>query len=101
MHTDPVNSTPSDEYAGGFVAGLLACRLWHLQYAQSDAFFRRAIPNQVPDIVYEILSRVCRSALDERLFARRGFADVDALLLCSTERELRSVLVALPDGRIQ
>ncbi len=96
-----VETTTDDAYAGGFVTGLLTARFWHLRNPVKDEFFRQPVPTETPAIVYALLSRMCRSAIDERLFSTGGFRDIDALLLCETEPELQAVLRTLPDCRIQ
>jgi hypothetical protein len=101
METDNTETQIDRVYAGGFVTGLLTARYWHLRNSAKGDFFRNPVPTETPLIVYAILSNMCRSAIDSRLFETQGFREIDALLLCETENELHAALRTVPDRRIQ
>jgi hypothetical protein len=100
METDNTEDQADIAYAGGFVTGLLTARYFALRHPTTGGFFQTPVPDQTPDVVYTLLSNICRAAVDENLF-KNSSASLDWLLLCDSPKELEAVLATVPDASLQ
>jgi hypothetical protein len=85
-------------YSGGYVAGLLTARYFALRDTLNGGVFQRGAPSEIPTIVYLILERLSRAAVDHYLFSV-GWRSLDHLLLCHTSEELKAALATTPGMR--
>ena len=92
MEPDKTEDQTAAAYAGGFVTGLLTARYYALRHPMTASFFQAPVPDQTPDVVYNLLSGMCRAAVDENLF-KKSWDSLDRLLLCETPQELEAALV--------
>jgi hypothetical protein len=100
MEADKTDDQMDIAYAGGFVTGLLTARYYALRHPMTANFFQTPVPDQTPDVVYSLLSGMCRAAVDENLF-KKSWASLDRLLLCDSPKELEAVLATVPDASLQ
>jgi hypothetical protein len=103
MDTDNADTTEDSlraAYAGGFVSGLLTARYYALRHPITAGFFQTPVPDQTPDVVYSLLSNMCRAAVDENLF-KKSWDSLDRLLLCDSPQELEAALSIVPDASLQ
>ena len=100
MSTEATATPADDVWSGGFVCGLLTARYYALRHAITDDFFRTAAPTETPEIVYALMSSMCRAAIDQRLF-ETSWASLDHLLLCNSPQELQTALAIISDCRLQ
>src|SRR5271156_4258863 len=96
MGTDNMEEQTDIAYAGGFVTGLLTARYYALRHPTTGGFFQTPVPDETPDVVYSLLSNMCRAAVDENLF-KKSWASLDRLLLCESAQELEAALSITPD----
>ncbi len=100
METDNAEDQMAAAYAGGFVTGLLTARYYAIRHPMTASFFQTPVPDQTPDVVYTLLSNMCRVAVDENLF-KKSWDSLDRLLLCESPQELEAVLSTIPDSSLQ
>ena len=100
MDSDSTEDPADAAYAGGFVTGLLTARYYAIRYSQSSTLFSSPVPTETPDIVYSLLTSICRAAIDESLF-KKSWDSLDRLLLCESPQELQAALLVIPGSRLQ
>ena|SRR2546421_12120243 len=100
MNTENPARHIDEAWDGGYAAGLLSARYYALRYAPNDSFFLTPAPTEVPAIVRELLSSMCRGSIDSRLF-ESSWTSLDHALLCETSSELRTVLAMIPERHFQ
>ena len=100
MKPDKTEDQMGAAYAGGFVTGLLTARYYALRHPINDTFFQTPVPDQTPDVVYSLLSNMCRVAVDENLF-KKSWDSLDRLLLCESPQELETALSVVPECSLQ
>ena len=89
-----------DAWSSGFVCGLLTARYYVLRHAVTGEFFDAAAPSDTPEIVYLLMTRMCKAAIDSRLFGT-SWGSLDHLLLCESGQELDRALALASDHRLQ
>ncbi len=100
MEPDKTEDQMAAAYAGGFVTGLLTARYYALRHPMTAGFFQSPVPDQTPDVVYSLLSNMCRVAVDENLF-KKSWDSLDHLLLCDSPQELEAALSIVPECSLQ
>jgi hypothetical protein len=103
MDTDNADTTEDSlraAYAGGFVTGLLTARYYALRHPMNGGFFQTPVPDQTPDVVYRLLSEMCRAGVDDNLF-KKSWDSLDRLLLCESPQELETALSVIPECSLQ
>ena len=100
MNPEESGAALDDARSGGFVCGLLTARYYALRHAIRGEFFRAAAPSDTPEVVYRLMTRMCRSAIARRLF-ETSWVSLDHLLLCESTQELDRALALAFDHTLQ
>jgi hypothetical protein len=93
--------TDVDEYwDSGYVVGLLVSRYFLLRGGPAARTFSEPAPTEVPLIVRNLLSGMCRGSINRHLF-ETSWQSLDRFLSSQTLEELQIALRSVSDASIQ